>query len=236
MAERRLIPAYGKRVDARCDREVARRAGEEWGVLTTSELAACGLTPKGDHGRGHVRGHLHRLHVGVWAVGHPEPSRSRAGCSRRSRPAGRRRCSAIDRLPASGGSSISRTAIRRSRSSAAARGFVRAIVVHRTSQRGRRGMHPTSRAVPVTTPARTLLDSAAVTARIRACATRCAARRACGASMSGSWLRRRPETGPGRAAAGSSAGIATGPAPTRSVLESVVLDLILSARASRIRT
>ena len=61
-----------KKLDARCDREVAKRAGEEWGVLSTAELLACGLTYPAISRRA-ARGRLHRLYRGVWAVGHPSP-------------------------------------------------------------------------------------------------------------------------------------------------------------------
>ncbi|MGH2985529.1 MAG: type IV toxin-antitoxin system AbiEi family antitoxin domain-containing protein [Solirubrobacterales bacterium] len=61
-----------KRVDSRCDREVARRAAGEWGVLTTAELLACGLTHPAISRR-RRRGWLHQLYTGVWAVGHENP-------------------------------------------------------------------------------------------------------------------------------------------------------------------
>jgi very-short-patch-repair endonuclease len=40
-----------------------------WGVLSLNELFACGLTAKEVKGRART-GHLHRLHRGVYAVGH----------------------------------------------------------------------------------------------------------------------------------------------------------------------
>lgn len=45
-------------------------AAEQWGVLTSQELAACGLGPNAIARRVHA-GHLHRLYRGVYAVGHP---------------------------------------------------------------------------------------------------------------------------------------------------------------------
>ena len=66
----RLRALHGPKVDNRPDERVARLAAEMWGVLSLNELFACGLTAKEVKGR--VRsGHLHRIHRGVYAVGHP---------------------------------------------------------------------------------------------------------------------------------------------------------------------
>jgi very-short-patch-repair endonuclease len=57
------------------DALVARLAQRDHGVVTTSELLACGLT----YGRIHRRartGRLHRLHQGVYAVGHAAVSQA----------------------------------------------------------------------------------------------------------------------------------------------------------------
>lgn len=51
---------------------MAQRAAEQWGVLSTAELLACGLTHPAISRRG-ARGWLHPLYTGVWAVGHPNP-------------------------------------------------------------------------------------------------------------------------------------------------------------------
>ena len=48
---------------------VARLAAEQWGIVTSRELAACGLRPDAIAARVR-RGHLHRLYRGVYAVGH----------------------------------------------------------------------------------------------------------------------------------------------------------------------
>jgi predicted transcriptional regulator of viral defense system len=53
----------------RCDVLVARMAEEAWGVLSLAELRACGLSRHDVEGRCR-RGTLHRLHQGVYAVGH----------------------------------------------------------------------------------------------------------------------------------------------------------------------
>jgi very-short-patch-repair endonuclease len=52
------------------DNRVARLASEQWGVVSLDELRACGLNRQAVLVR--VRnGRLHRLHRGVYAVGHP---------------------------------------------------------------------------------------------------------------------------------------------------------------------
>src|SRR3954453_21820386 len=51
---------------------VARRAAEEWGVLSFDEVLACGLSPRGVVTRCR-NGRLHRLYRGVYAVGHGNP-------------------------------------------------------------------------------------------------------------------------------------------------------------------
>ena len=55
--------------DNRPDVTVARLAAEDWGVLSGEELRRCGLTGKMIAERV-SRAHLHRLHQGVYAVGH----------------------------------------------------------------------------------------------------------------------------------------------------------------------
>ncbi|HET8755056.1 MAG TPA: type IV toxin-antitoxin system AbiEi family antitoxin domain-containing protein [Solirubrobacteraceae bacterium] len=49
---------------------IARLAAEQWGVLSLHELLQCGVSDGGVKRR--VKsGHLHRIHRGVYAVGHP---------------------------------------------------------------------------------------------------------------------------------------------------------------------
>ena len=50
--------------------KLAALAGEQWGVVSIAELRACGLTDRVIEGLVHA-GHLHRIHRGVYAVGHP---------------------------------------------------------------------------------------------------------------------------------------------------------------------
>ena len=63
--ECRVVQPQAEQVDNR----IARLAADQWGVLSVDELYACGLSHDGVWVR--VRnGHLHRLHRGVYAVGH----------------------------------------------------------------------------------------------------------------------------------------------------------------------
>ena len=53
---------------------VARLAARQWGTITLAQLLACGLTRREVEVRVR-RGHLHPLHRGVYAVGHPNVAR-----------------------------------------------------------------------------------------------------------------------------------------------------------------
>lgn len=54
------------------DRLAAEVAGAAWGVLSVGELRGCGLSRSAIRTRA-ANGRLHRLHEGVYAVGHPCP-------------------------------------------------------------------------------------------------------------------------------------------------------------------
>jgi hypothetical protein len=74
MPTERAVPVpHAKEVHARCDVLVARLAAREHGVLSAAELHACGLN---DHAiLLRVRkGRLHKRYRGVYAVGHPNLS------------------------------------------------------------------------------------------------------------------------------------------------------------------
>jgi hypothetical protein len=71
-AECRLVGPGDQQLDTRPDREVARRAATEWSVLSVDELYACGLSPTAVAGRV-LKGHLHPMYRGVYAVGHAKP-------------------------------------------------------------------------------------------------------------------------------------------------------------------
>ena len=70
--ERRVSRREAEQPDNRPDVRVARRAAETWGVLSIGELRECGLSYDAVSVR--VRnGRLHRVHRGVYAVGHANP-------------------------------------------------------------------------------------------------------------------------------------------------------------------
>jgi hypothetical protein len=202
---------------------VARRAADAWGVLSLDELFACGLSRT--EVRVRVRnGQLHPLHRGVYAVGHANVTLE-----------GR----FLAAVKASGpGAVLSHV------SAAALWGFMQwddrypEVTVVGTAPRAHPGLriHRTTtfdrddaarhRGMPITSPARTLLDLAA---RLDHGALRSATRRAQSLyrvnlrQLAAVLARHRQRPGSARLARI----IATGPAPTRSELEDVVLDLIL---------
>jgi very-short-patch-repair endonuclease len=202
---------------------VAELAATQWGVVSVDDLLnACSMSRDAVATR--VRqGHLHPLHRGVYAVGHPNPPRN-----------GR----FLAAVKACG-----RTAVLSHLSAAAVHGFfswddrypevtVRAyrnhpgIRIHRTTI-----LDPADvtrhEALPLTSPARTLVDLAA---HLNAKALRRATRHAqsLGLTHPQELLATLERLGPRRGSAALKRLLATGPAPTRSELEDVVLDLILT--------
>ena len=214
----RVNDAQRTQPSPRPDVVVARRAAEEWSVLSFDELLACGLTPRGvltrcDNGR------LHRLYRGVYAVGHDSPPLEgrflaavkacgpRAALSHFSAAALWGLVEWDGRYPEV---TVARTA-RRSHDG---------IVVHRPLRLDRH------KGIPVTSPARTVLDVAPGfdDPSLRRLVRRAQGERRANVRQLADGLRRLgPRPGAGRVARI----IATGPAPTRSELEDVVLDLIL---------
>jgi very-short-patch-repair endonuclease/predicted transcriptional regulator of viral defense system len=204
---------------------VARRAEEQWGVLSARELRQCGLSPDAVAVR--VRnGRLHRLHRGVYAVGHT--SLPLEACF-------------LAAVKACG-----QTAVLSHFSAAALWGIVRwndrypEVTVAGGGTRGHAGIRVHRSAqltipditrrhgILVTMPARTLVDLAATLGQQP---LRRAVRQA--QSLQRAHL---PQIAAAMRRAGRRHGttklaniIATGPAPTRSELEDVVLDLILHA-------
>jgi very-short-patch-repair endonuclease len=70
-AERREMPTTrAENVVRRIDREIADLAARQHGVVARRQLEALGLT-RSAVGRRAVSGQLHRIHHGVYAVGHP---------------------------------------------------------------------------------------------------------------------------------------------------------------------
>ena len=210
--------------DARPDVLVARAAADQWGVLSLAELFACGLS-RGAVSDRVLNGRLHVIHRGVYAVGH----RSIALQGR-----------FLAAVKACGpGAVLSHLA------AAVLWGFMTwdanrypEVTFVGPSERRHPGLriHRTRsldlddrtrhHGIPVTTPARTLLDLAA---QLDDKPLRAATRRA--QSLYRVNVRQLAEAlarHQGRRGAARLAKIiATGPAPTKSELEDVVLDLIL---------
>lgn len=202
---------------------VARRAAAHWGVLSVDELRACGLS----HDAISVRagnGRLHRMYRGVYAVGHPRPPLE--GCF-------------LAAVKACGtGAVLSHV------SAAALWGLVDwdhrspEVTVAGSATRLHRGLrvHRTGvldgqdvtwhRGIAITSPARTLVDLAAVLddRGLRRAVREAQARGLVALRDLVALLAR---LGSRRGVARLRRIVATGPAPTRSVLEDAVLDLIL---------
>jgi predicted transcriptional regulator of viral defense system len=158
-AERQVSQAMPDKVHARRNARVAEWAAEEWGVLSLDELRECRLNREAVRRRVES-GWLHPLYRAVYAVGHP-------GVSRQGRF-----LAAVK--------SLGKHAVLSRFSAAALWGFVdwdgrhpevtvprdgiasrRGIRVHRTSVLEPRDI-ARHEGVPVTSPARTLVDLAAV--------------------------------------------------------------------------
>jgi very-short-patch-repair endonuclease len=157
--ERREMPTTGaENVVRRIDGEIARLATRQHGVVTRRQLEALGLT-RSAVGRRAVGGRLHRVHRGVYAAGHPVLTRY-----------GRWMAAVLAAGPGAALSHASAAALWEIRASSAMRTDVS---VPRASGRAKRAhlrIHRTSalksdevtthHGIPVTTPARTLLDLA----------------------------------------------------------------------------
>jgi very-short-patch-repair endonuclease/predicted transcriptional regulator of viral defense system len=205
------------------DIRVADLAARQWGVVSLHDLLnACCLTRRAVEIRV-SRGHLHALHRGVYAVGHANP------------PLNGRFLAAV--------LACGPTAVLSHLSAAAIHGFfswddrhpevtVRnyrhhaGIRIHRTITLDRADV-VRHHALPLTSPARTLVDLAA---HLNDKALRRAVRHAqsLGLTNPQELLATLERLGPRRGAARLTSLLATGPAPTRSELEDVVLDLILA--------
>ncbi len=204
---------------------VARLAAEQWGVVDLAELRALGLSERAVLGR--VRaGRLHRVHHGVYAVGHPAlPLEGRFLAAVKACGPG----AVLSHHAAAALHGVLDPEDRRVEVTVTGTGG-RArpgLLVHRTHTLGPRDVGRCA-GIPCTSPARTLLDLAA---RLDRRALRSAVRRAQALQrvnvreLLEVLERRRPCRGAARLARV----LATGPAPTRSVLEDVVLDLVLAA-------
>jgi very-short-patch-repair endonuclease len=218
-----LCHRSGDKVQSRPDRAVALHAAGEWGVLSLEELRKSGLSRRAVEVR--VRnGWLHPLYRGVYAVGHPAVS--------------------VQGRWLGAVKSLGSGAVLSHFSAAALWGFIDwdarhpEVTVPREGIGRRDGIrvHCSSvleprdmmrhEGIPVTSPDRTLVDLAGVV-------TYPLLRRAVRQAQSDHWvsvprlvttIRR---LGPRRGTANLNGILASGPAPTCSELEDVVLDLIL---------
>ena len=207
--------------DTRPDQGVARLAARQWGVVSTDELRECGLSLNAIGVR--VRnGHLHPLYRGVYAAGHANL--------------------ALEGHFLAAVKACGPTAVLSHFSAAALYGLVRwdyrypevtivgtakrrhpGIKTHRTKERD--ATH--HQGIPVTTPARTLIDLAAT---LDYKPLRRAVREAQRNLVSiPEILTTLDRLGPRRGTANLIKILATGYAPTRSELEDAVLELILKA-------
>jgi very-short-patch-repair endonuclease len=205
------------------DLRVAELAATQWGVVSVGDLLnACHLSRDAVATRVR-RGQLHPLHRGVYAVGHANPPRN-----------GRFLAAVLACGPTAVLSHLSAAAIHGFFSwddrypEVTVRNYRRhaGIRIHRSTT-----LDPADlvlhHKLPLTSPARTLVDLAA---HLNARALRRAVRHAqsLGLTDPQELLVTLERLGPRRGAARLTSLLATGPAPTRSELEDVVLDLILS--------
>ena len=218
-----------EKVDKRSDLCVARRAAAQWGVMSLAELRACGLSDDAVSIR--VRnGRLHRMHRAVYAVGHP------------SLPLEGRFLAAVK--------ACGPGAVLSHRSAAALWGFIGweerhpEVTVVGTAARGhsRLRVHRTvgldridvsrREGIPVTSPARTLLDLASTLDHkpLRRAVRQAQSLRLVGVSQLREVIGR---LGARHGVRKLARIVATGPAPTRSELEDAVLEIILSAGLAR---
>jgi very-short-patch-repair endonuclease len=225
-ARRPIAPPDGREgiPSVEADRRVALRAAEEWSVLSLAELLHCGLSQDAVEVRAR-NGRLHRMYRSVYAIGHPNlPLEGRF-------LAGLKACgpgAVLSHFSAAAHWEMVEWDDRRPEVTVVADG-VRAHVglrVHRTSILDRSDV-ARHRGIPVTSPARTLLDLASI---LEERALRRAVRRA--QSLRLVHLRQLVDAidrlGRYRRGVRKLARVvATGPAPTRSELEDVVLDLLL---------
>ena len=202
---------------------VAGLAAEECGVVSLDELRACGLSREAVGVR--VRnGRLHPLHRGVYAVGHANPTLEGHFL------AAVKACgpdAVLSHFSAAALWGLVRWDERRPEvtvRSAGTRTHPR-LRVHRTAHLARDDI-ARREGIPVTSPARTLLDLASSLGHgpLRRAVRQAQSLRLVSLGQIAAVLSR---PGPRRGRAKLARIVATGPAPTRSELEDAVLDLML---------
>jgi hypothetical protein len=208
-APRRVFHRGGGKVDAL----VAERASGQWGVISGAELRACGLTYRMIEGRVQS-GRLHHIHRGVYAVGHPNvPLEGRFFAA--TKACGPR--AVLSHFSAAVLWGLFTWDHRLIEITAPTARHHPGLRTRRTSDLplDAAGVH---HGIPTATPARTLKDLAATLPDqgLRRAVRQAQTLRLIHPSQITAGPRRLRSI------------LATGPAPTRSVLEDVVLDLILS--------
>jgi hypothetical protein len=209
----------------RPDVAVAALAAEQLGVLCVDDLRACGLTTEGIARR--VRnGRLHRIHRGVYAVGHSSVS-FEARCLAAVKAC--RPTAALSHFSAAALWGVVRWDDRYPEVTVPAtiRRAHPGLRVHRSRTLTREDVSR-HRGIPITTPARTLVDLASMLDHrsLRRAVRQAQALQLTSVPQLAQALR---AAGPRRGATKVARILATGPAPTRSELEDIVLDLILKA-------
>jgi elongation factor P len=208
---------------SRADQRVARLAGRQWGVVSFDELMACGLSKDGIRRRV-ANGHLHPLHKRVFAVGHANPPIEGVWLAavKACGPGAvlsHYSAAALYRLVKWDGRRPEVTTVRDPRP--------KGIKTHHTDGLS---IADTTRCqgIPVTTPERTLRDLASILPydELRRAVREAQALRL---TTTGRLATSLDAPGPQRGRRNLARIIATGPAPTRSDLEDVVLDLLLQA-------
>jgi very-short-patch-repair endonuclease len=211
------------------DARIAALAAEDWGVLSIEELRMCGLSRLAV-ARRERRGVLHRMHQGVYAVGH--------------------RAVALEGIWLAAVKACGEEAVLSHYSAAAHWGFVpwddrlpevtvpgsgtrrhQAVRVHRSALLDRKDAMVRD-GIPVTAPARTLLDLAAILPYRplrRAIREAMALRRVAIRQLVDALARR----GPSRGSRNFARIIADGYTPSESMLSDIVLDLILAGGFER---
>jgi very-short-patch-repair endonuclease len=223
--ERRLIRPEAGKLAARALVRVAQVAADQWGVMSLADLLACGMTENAVEVRARG-GVLHRIHRGVYAVGHPGlPVEGRflaavKACGPSavlSHLAAGYLWGFVEEEPEVVDITVTREGSRPGRAT---------VRVHRSALEpgdvGRRA------AIPVTTPVRTLADLAATVSEheLRRLVRRAhAMSRVRVRQLVAVHRRRRGYRGNGQLGRVLTRGVAA----TRSELEDVVLDLILDA-------
>lgn len=219
-AERSLCRPEPYKPTTRPDLAVAKLAARQWGVLSLAELLQCGLSRSAVSSRV-AAGHLHLLYRGVYAVGHANVS-----TEGRFLAATRATDGVLSHFSAATLYGLVVWDHRHPEVTTTAKRAHRGIRIHRSST-----LEPLDithhKGIPVTSPARTVVDLAGqLPYRPLRRTVREAQRQLVTIPQ---LLETLDRLGPRRGTANLTRILATGHAPTRSELEDTVLELILNA-------